>query len=74
MYLEKYEDKNRNRLILLYQMSRKIISTRRLADSVRVEIAEGNISFADAARKYSDEKETRTNGGQLFNLKLRYAF
>lgn len=44
-----------------------IDEARHLADSVRVEIAEGNITFEDAARRYSDEVETRTNGGQLFN-------
>lgn len=44
-----------------------IDEAKHLADSVRLEIKNDNISFADAARKYSDEKETRTNGGQLYN-------
>lgn len=57
------------RHILLYpNVSQNAIEeARQLADSVRTEIANGSISFADAARRYSDEKETRTNGGQLFN-------
>ncbi|HLS11715.1 MAG TPA: peptidylprolyl isomerase [Flavobacteriaceae bacterium] len=57
------------RHILLYpNVSQSAIEeARQLADSVRTEISNGTISFADAARKYSDEKETRTNGGQLFN-------
>ena len=57
------------RHILLYpNVSQSAIEeARQLADSVRTEITNGTISFADAARKYSDEKETRTNGGQLFN-------
>jgi peptidyl-prolyl cis-trans isomerase SurA len=36
-------------------------------DTLRTSIVAGNISFADAARRYSDEKETRNNGGQLVN-------
>ena len=36
-------------------------------DTLRTSIVSGNISFAEAARKYSDEKETRNNGGQLVN-------
>jgi len=36
-------------------------------DTLRTSIVAGNISFADAAKRYSDEKETRNNGGQLVN-------
>lgn len=36
-------------------------------DSLRTEIISGSIEFADAARQFSDEKETRNNGGQLVN-------
>lgn len=36
-------------------------------DSIKAEIEAGDITFADAARQYSDEKETRNNGGQLVN-------
>jgi peptidyl-prolyl cis-trans isomerase SurA len=36
-------------------------------DTLRTSIVAGNVSFAEAARKYSDEKETRNNGGQLVN-------
>jgi peptidyl-prolyl cis-trans isomerase SurA len=36
-------------------------------DTLRTSIVAGNISFAEAARRYSDEKETRNNGGQLVN-------
>ena len=36
-------------------------------DTLRTSIIAGNISFEAAARKYSDEKETRNNGGQLVN-------
>ncbi|MDO7173822.1 peptidylprolyl isomerase [Mariniflexile sp. AS56] len=36
-------------------------------DKIRARIVEGKISFADAAREASDEKETRGDGGQLIN-------
>ena len=36
-------------------------------DKVRQRIVEGKISFADAAKEASDEKETRGDGGQLVN-------
>ena len=36
-------------------------------DSLRTEIVSGNISFEEAARRYSDEEETRNNGGVLVN-------
>ena len=34
---------------------------------MRKRIVDGDISFADAAREASDEKETRADGGQLIN-------
>jgi len=36
-------------------------------DSLRTRIVDGELTFAEAARKYSTEKETRNNGGQLMN-------
>ena len=36
-------------------------------EKVRQRIVDGKISFADAAREASDEKETRGDGGQLIN-------
>jgi peptidyl-prolyl cis-trans isomerase SurA len=36
-------------------------------DSVRTKIVNGEITFSDAAKRYSTDKETRTNGGQLVN-------
>jgi len=36
-------------------------------EKVRERIIKGEISFADAAREASDEKETRNDGGQLIN-------
>lgn len=37
------------------------------AEKVREEIKSGAITFADAAKKYSDEKETKNSGGKLVN-------
>ncbi|OYU81944.1 MAG: peptidylprolyl isomerase [Flavobacterium sp. BFFFF1] len=37
--------------------------------NIRQKIVSGQISFADAARSSSDEKETKTNGGALINPK-----
>ncbi|RWX00780.1 peptidylprolyl isomerase [Flavobacterium cerinum] len=39
------------------------------AEMIRTKIVNGEISFADAARSESDEKETRNNGGLLINPK-----
>lgn len=36
-------------------------------DKVRAGIVDGTVTFAEAARLYSEEKETRNNGGQLIN-------
>jgi len=36
-------------------------------EKVRARIIEGNISFSDAAREASDEKQTKYDGGQLIN-------
>lgn len=70
VYLEKIRGQEIEiRHILLYPTVSQsaIMEAKNLADSVRTEITNGTISFRDAARRYSDEKETRTNGGQLFN-------
>lgn len=70
VYLEKIRGQEIDvRHILLYPnvSQTAITEAKSLADSLRIEIADGNLSFDEAARRYSDEKETRTNGGQLFN-------
>ncbi len=36
-------------------------------DSLTTEINAGNITFAEAALKYSDDKDTKENGGKAFN-------
>lgn len=44
-----------------------IAEARKKIDNLRDKIVAGHISFADAARAESDEKETRNDGGQLIN-------
>lgn len=36
-------------------------------DSIRKKVEEGKLDFAEAARKFSDEEETRMDGGKLIN-------
>ena len=36
-------------------------------ENIRKEIISEEITFAEAARKYSDDRETRNNGGQIIN-------
>ncbi len=36
-------------------------------EDIRKQIVAGEITFAEAARKYSEDKETRNNGGQIVN-------
>ena len=38
-----------------------------LIDEVREKIVDGSLTFAEAAREFSDEKETKYEGGQLTN-------
>ena len=36
-------------------------------DSIRIKVMNGEMTFAEAAAEYSDEKETREDGGELRN-------
>ncbi|WP_246296770.1 peptidylprolyl isomerase [Winogradskyella vidalii] len=38
-----------------------------LIDEVRAKIVDGTLTFADAAREFSDQKETKFEGGQMTN-------
>jgi peptidyl-prolyl cis-trans isomerase SurA len=57
------------RHILLYPeiSSEAIEKARKEAELVREKIVNGEVSFKEAAREVSDEKETRESGGQLIN-------
>ncbi|SDG70318.1 peptidylprolyl isomerase [Psychroflexus sediminis] len=57
------------RHILLYPeiSSEAIEKARKEIEIVREKIVNGEVSFKDAAREVSDEKETKESGGQLIN-------
>lgn len=57
------------RHILLYpEVTQKAIDeAKEAAEKLRRKLLTGDIDFADAAKTFSDEKETRQNGGQLIN-------
>ncbi len=44
-----------------------LIEAKEKLESIRKRIVDGEISFADAAKEASDEKDTKNNGGQLIN-------
>jgi peptidyl-prolyl cis-trans isomerase SurA len=44
-----------------------IKKARDLIDEVRAKIVDGTLTFAEAAREFSDEKETKYEGGQMTN-------
>lgn len=46
---------------------KELTEAREKIERIRTAILEGEISFEEAARSESDEKETRNNGGQLVN-------
>nr|WP_196909636.1 MULTISPECIES: peptidylprolyl isomerase [unclassified Aquimarina] len=55
-------------ILLTPEVTRKTVDeAKRLIDSIRTSIVSGSIKFKEAARKFSDEKETREDGGQLLN-------
>lgn len=55
-------------ILMFPEVSQEAIDkAKQKADRIRQEITAGEITFADAAKKYSDDKETKTNGGQIVN-------
>lgn len=44
-----------------------VLEAKEKITKVRARINDGDLSFADAAREFSDEKETKFNGGTLIN-------
>ncbi len=55
-------------ILMLPDVSQTTIDEARTKiDSIRTKVVNGEISFTDAAMRYSDEKETRFSGGQLVN-------
>jgi peptidyl-prolyl cis-trans isomerase SurA len=55
-------------IIIFPEVSQSIINeARKKIDTVRQSILDNKIPFAEAAKLYSDDKETRNNGGLLVN-------
>lgn len=55
-------------ILLFPEVSQEAIDkAKEKADKVRDEILSNEITFEEAARKYSDDKETRNNGGRIMN-------
>ncbi len=70
LYVEKIrgQEVDVRHVILFPEVSQKTIDEARVkVDSIRAKIVSGEMTFAEAARIYSDEVETRNNGGQLVN-------
>ncbi|KZS38344.1 peptidylprolyl isomerase [Aquimarina aggregata] len=55
-------------ILLVPEVTRTSVEkAKKLIDSLRTSITSGSIDFKEAARQFSDEKETREDGGQLLN-------
>ncbi len=55
-------------IIIFPEVPQSIVDeARRKIDTIRKSIIDNKIPFAEAAELYSDDKETRNNGGQLMN-------
>ncbi len=55
-------------ILLMPEVTRESVEkAKKTIDSLRASIVSGSIKFTDAARKFSDEKETKEDGGQLIN-------
>lgn len=70
IYLEKIKGQElelRHILLMPKVTEQALREAREKAVKIREKIVSGEISFADAARSESDEKETRANGGLLIN-------
>nr|WP_306468575.1 MULTISPECIES: peptidylprolyl isomerase [Aestuariibaculum] len=70
IYCEKVRGQERDvaHILLTPKVSDEAIKeAKERLEKVRQRIVDGEISFADAAREASDEKETRGDGGQLIN-------
>nr|WP_317129195.1 peptidylprolyl isomerase [Formosa sediminum] len=70
IYLEKIRGQEydvRHILLMPKVSDEEIKKAKEKIDKVREEIVSGEITFAEAASKYSDERETKYDGGQLIN-------
>ncbi|WP_025741498.1 peptidylprolyl isomerase [Aquimarina pacifica] len=55
-------------ILLIPEVTRSSIEiAKKQIDSIRDKVVSGKIKFKEAARKFSDDKETKEDGGQLIN-------
>ncbi|WP_338356271.1 peptidylprolyl isomerase [Yeosuana marina] len=74
IYCEKIrgEEYDVRHILLIPKVSDEAIKeAKERIEKIRQRIVDGDISFADAAKESSDEKETRADGGQLINPKTQ---
>lgn len=74
IYIEKIrgQEVDLRHILLIPQVSdQSLKDAKEKAEQIRTKIMNKEISFADAARAESDEKETRANGGVLVNPKTQ---
>lgn len=70
IYLEKIRGQEldvRHILIAPKVTNEALADAKTKIETIRKRVVDGEISFAEAARQYSDEKETRNSGGILMN-------
>ncbi len=70
MMVEKIRGQERDlrHILVIPKISDKALEMLKVElDSIRSQIIEGKYSFAEAAKNFSDEKETKNDGGQLRN-------
>lgn len=70
LYVEKIrgQEVDVRHILLFPEVSQKAIDkAQKTIDDIRNQIIAGEITFAEAARRFSEDKETRNNGGQIIN-------
>lgn len=70
IYLEKVRGQEldvRHILMSPKVTTESLVEAKTKIENIRKRIVDGEITFAEAARQYSDEKETRNSGGLLMN-------
>ncbi len=70
LYVEKIrgQEVDVRHILMFPEVSQKSIdAAQKEIEDIKSKIDSGELTFAEAARKYSDDKETRNNGGQLVN-------
>jgi peptidyl-prolyl cis-trans isomerase SurA len=70
LYVEKIrgQEVDVRHILMFPEVSQQSIdAAQKEIEDIRTKIQAGEIGFAEAARLYSDDKETRNNGGQLVN-------